>query len=126
MQQASNESGQEAFLWHKDGYLAYDTVMFYILTIGFVGNGLTLNVWHQREHRNHSVNSLMMNLALEDIFIFALSYPIAIQARGEVSGQVSMHVVCLCKRYRGYSVHRNPNWNGFSFALWPEASQLWY
>ena len=80
MQQASNQSGQEAFLWHKDGYLAYGTVMFCILTIGFVGNGLTLIVLHQRELRNRGVNSLMMNLALADIFIVALGYPIAIQA----------------------------------------------
>ncbi|PFX17165.1 melanopsin-like isoform X2 [Stylophora pistillata] len=80
MQQASNQSGQEEFLWHKDGYLAYGTVMFCILTIGFVGNGLTLVVLYQREHRNRGVNSLMLNLALADIFIVALGYPIAIQA----------------------------------------------
>ena len=48
MERASNQSSQEIFVWHKDGYLAYGIVMFCILTIGFVGNGLTLIVFKGR------------------------------------------------------------------------------
>ena len=54
--------------------------MFLILTIGFVGNIFTLLVLFQREHRNRGVNSLMINVAMADIFIVVLGYPIAIQA----------------------------------------------
>ena len=87
MQQATNQSGtgQDTFVWHKDGYMAYGVVMFLILTFGFFGNLLTLLVLQQREHRSRSVTPLMINLALADIFIVAFGYPISIQAnlRGE-------------------------------------------
>lgn len=87
MQQATNESGQDTFVW-QDGYIAYGIVMFLILTFGFVGNVLTLVVLYQREHRVRSVTPLMINLALADIFIVAFGYPIAIHSnlRGRLLG----------------------------------------
>ena len=86
IQQTMKQSNQAPFIWHKDGYFAYGFVMFFILTVGFLGNVFTLLVLHQREHRRRSVTPLMINLALADIFIIVFGYPIAIQAnlRGEL------------------------------------------
>jgi len=86
MEQALNQSDQGTFVWQKDGYFAYGFVMFLILTIGFLGNVLTLLVLQQREHRGRSVTPLMINLAVADIFIIVFGYPVAIHAnlRGEL------------------------------------------
>lgn len=80
MQQDANQSGQETFVWHEKGYLAYGISMFLILSIGFVGNVLTLLVLKQREHRTRGVTPLMINVALADISIIVFGYPIAIQS----------------------------------------------
>lgn len=80
MQPATSQSGEETFVWHKEGYLAYGTVMFLILSFGFVGNVLTLLVLQQREHRTRSVTPLMINVAVADISIIVFGYPIAIQS----------------------------------------------
>lgn len=80
MQQDANQSGQETFVWHEKGYLAYGISMFLILSIGFVGNVLTLLVLKQREHRSRGVTPLMINVALADISIIVFGYPIAIQS----------------------------------------------
>ena len=86
MNQDLNQNLKGTFIWHKDGYLAYVLVMFLILSVGFIGNVLTLLVLKQREHRRQSLTPLMINLALADIFIIVFGYPIAIQAnlRGEL------------------------------------------
>lgn len=86
MQPVRNQSDQEIFLWHKNGYFLYGFVMFFILAVGFLGNVLTLLVLKHRKHRRRSVTPLMINLALADILIIVIGYPIAIQAnlRGEL------------------------------------------
>ena len=86
MQQDANQSGQETFVWHERGYLAYGISMFLILSFGFIGNVLTLLVLKQPEHRSRGVTPLMINVALADISIVLFGYPIAIQStfRGEL------------------------------------------
>ena len=87
MQPVENKSDQGTFIWHKNaGYFAYGFVMFLILSVGFLGNVLTLLVLHQREHRRRSVTPLMINLAVADIFIIVFGYPIAIQ--GNLRGKL--------------------------------------
>lgn len=80
MEKAISNGDQETFTGHKEGYLSFGIVMFAILTVGLVGNVLTLLVLQQRDHRRQTVSPLMMNLALADIFIIVFGYPIAIQA----------------------------------------------
>ena len=80
MQHDANQSGQETFIWHEKGYLAYGISMFLILSFGLVGNVLTLLVLKQREHRSRGVTPLMVNVALADISIIVFGYPIAIQS----------------------------------------------
>lgn len=84
MQHHMNQSN--AGSWHNPSYFAYSFVMFFILTVGFLGNTLTLLVLREREHRSRSITPLMMNLALADVFIIVFGYPIAIQAnlRGQL------------------------------------------
>ena len=55
--------------------------MFFILSVGFVGNVLTLLVLQRREHRNRIVTPLMINLAFADTFIVVFGYPVAISAK---------------------------------------------
>ena len=78
--QSTTQSSQGTFVREKGGYVAYGVVMFFILTVGFLGNVLTLLVLHKREHRKRSVTPLMINLAWADIFIIVFGFPVAIQA----------------------------------------------
>lgn len=57
-------------------YLTYATVMFFVLTIGFLGNVVTLVVLRYREHRRKVITPLMINLAVADLVIIVLVYPI--------------------------------------------------
>ena len=77
---ATDQHQKETSAWREEGYIAYGIVMFMILTVGFVGNVLTLLVLHRREHRKKSVTPLMINLAFADIFIIVFGYPVAISA----------------------------------------------
>ena len=72
------------FKWQVT-FLAYGIVMFLILTVGFLGNALTLIVLRHRKHRKKAVTPLMINLAIADIFIIVFGYPviISVNLRGE-------------------------------------------
>ena len=81
MQESNNHSYQGThFVINKGDYFAYGFVMFLILTIGFLGNVMTLVVLYQHEHRKRTMTPLMVNLALADIFIILFGYPVALQA----------------------------------------------
>lgn len=80
MQQAINKTDLGSFVWRKDGYLTYGVSMAVILTVGFLGNVLTLLVLKEREQRRRGVAPLMINLALANIFIMTFGYPIVLQA----------------------------------------------
>ena len=53
----------------------YVTVMFFVLTVGFLGNVLCIIILRYREHRRKLITPLMMNLAVADILIIVLVYP---------------------------------------------------
>lgn len=74
------KQSEDIFSENKSGFLAYGLVMFFILTIGFLGNVLTLFVLIRPEHRRRNLTPLMINLALADIFIIIFGYPVVIQA----------------------------------------------
>ena len=80
MKEFINQSDQGALLVNNGGYYAYGFVMFFILTVGFIGNIMTLVVLYQHEHRRRTMTPLMLNLALADIFIIVFGYPVAMQA----------------------------------------------
>ena len=75
-----NQSLHQASIWSNHGYMVYGFVMASILTIGFVGNVLTLLVLQRTEHRSRSVTPLMINLACAGLFIVVFGYPVAINA----------------------------------------------
>lgn len=52
--------------------------MFVVVTVGFLGNVLTLIILQYREHRKKVLTPLMINLAVADIFIIILVYPVII------------------------------------------------
>ena len=70
---ASHGSG-ESFNW-KAIYIMYATVMFLVLTVGFLGNILSFFIFRYPEHRKKVINPLMINLAVADILIIVLVYP---------------------------------------------------
>lgn len=59
-------------------YLTYATVMFFVLTVGFLGNVVTLIVLRYREHRRKVITPLMINLAVADLVIIVLVYPVIV------------------------------------------------
>ena len=62
----------------NEAYGAYGIVMFLIITMGLSGNITTIVTLLQPEHRTKSVTYLMLNLAVADIFICGLGYPVAV------------------------------------------------
>ncbi|XP_068744170.1 rhodopsin-like [Montipora capricornis] len=80
MKEFINQSDQVTHHVSNGGYYAYGVVMFFILTVGFIGNIMTLVVLYQHEHRRRTMTPLMLNLALADIFIIVFGYPVAMQA----------------------------------------------
>ncbi|KAL9974516.1 hypothetical protein ACROYT_G011561 [Oculina patagonica] len=63
------------FKWHAI-YLTYAIVMFLVLTVGFLGNVLTLVILRYPEHRRKVIAPLMINLAVADILLIVLVYPV--------------------------------------------------
>lgn len=59
-------------------YFAYAVVMFAVVTVGFLGNVLTLIILHYREHRKKVLTPLMINLAVGDILMVIVVYPVVI------------------------------------------------
>ena len=54
----------------------YGTAMFFVLTIGFLGNVITIIILRYRVHRKKIITPLMLNLAVSDILITVLVYPV--------------------------------------------------
>ena len=54
----------------------YGTVMFFVLTIGFLGNVISIIILRYRVHRKKIITPLMLNLAVSDILITVLVYPV--------------------------------------------------
>ncbi|XP_058953384.2 melanopsin-like [Pocillopora verrucosa] len=69
--------GGKSFNW-RAMYLAYAVVMFAVVTVGFLGNVLTLIILHYREHRKKVLTPLMINLAVGDILMVIVVYPVVI------------------------------------------------
>lgn len=80
MLESTNQSAEETILITKGSYYAYGVVMFFILTVGFLGNVMTLLVLFQHEHRKKAMTPYMVNIALADIFIILFGYPVAMRA----------------------------------------------
>nr|FAA00406.1 TPA: opsin [Nematostella vectensis] len=66
--------------WGSEGPVAYGVVMSLILTTGLAGNILTIIVLMRREHRSKVITPFMINVAVLDLIIIALGYPVAIIA----------------------------------------------
>ena len=62
--------------------------MFAILSIGFLGNALTVIILRRHEHASKSLTPLMINLSIGSLIIIVLGYPVVISLllRG---GQIS-------------------------------------
>ena len=63
----------------ENARLGYAVVMFVIITFGLLCNIAMIIVLKQVEHRAKTVSHLIMNLALADIIICALGYPVVVQ-----------------------------------------------
>lgn len=59
-------------------YAYYGASMFIILSMGLVGNTLTLIVLMHPQHRNKSMTSLMVNLCVADLLVCLLGYTVAV------------------------------------------------
>lgn len=91
-------STNSSFNWQSI-YLAYATVMFLILLLGFFGNLFTIIVLRQREHRRKSITPLMMNIAIADLLIIIFGYPVLISTN--LNGKLM------------YTGSHYCNWSGF-------------
>lgn len=69
---------ESVFSWHDAWYLAYGIVMFAILSIGFLGNTLTVIILRRPEHASKSLTPLMINLSIGSLIIIVLGYPVVI------------------------------------------------
>ncbi|KXJ29501.1 Red-sensitive opsin-2 [Exaiptasia diaphana] len=58
----------------KSVYVAYGTVMFFILCLGLAGNLLSIPVLLHRDHRKKSVTSLMLNMCVVDVLLCSVGY----------------------------------------------------
>lgn len=58
----------------KGSYVAYGTVMFFILCLGMAGNLLTIPVLLHRDHRRKSVTPLMLNVCVVDVILCTVGY----------------------------------------------------
>ncbi|XP_031572514.1 melanopsin-like isoform X2 [Actinia tenebrosa] len=76
----TNASSTGSLAWYDRNYYSYGTVMFFILTLGFLGNVLTIIVFLQREQRTKVIAPFVINLAVADLFIVLFGYPVAITA----------------------------------------------
>lgn len=69
---------ERTFDWHDAWYLAYGIVMFAILSIGFLGNALTVIILRRHEHVSKSLTPLMINMSIGSLIIIVLGYPVVI------------------------------------------------
>ncbi|XP_031563535.1 rhodopsin-like [Actinia tenebrosa] len=63
-----------------DGKWVYGGFMFFVLSVGILGNVLTIIVFLQREQRSKAIAPFVINLAVADLFIVVFGYPVAITA----------------------------------------------
>lgn len=75
----SNHSNQDSSDWQDAGYIAYATVMFTIISVGFLGNILSAIVLCQPFHRKQPLAPLMLNIVLGDLFLIVFAYPTLMQ-----------------------------------------------
>lgn len=61
--------------WQDASYVVYFTIMFVILTTGFLGNLVTIIVLYQPYHRKQTLAPPMLSLALGDLFVIVFGYP---------------------------------------------------
>lgn len=71
---AMSENGSNADIG-QTVYFGYATVMFLVLTVGFLGNVASLVILRYPGHRGKLINPLMLNLAVVDLLIIVLVYP---------------------------------------------------
>lgn len=83
------ETTNPSFDLNEPGCVAYVTVMFVILSLGFLGNALTILVLYQPTHRNETLTPLMLNLAVAGLFITVFGYPMSVSViltGGDIGG----------------------------------------
>ena len=73
----TSSTEEKPFKWQAI-YLTYSIVMFLVLTVGFLGNLLTLIILRYPEHRKKVINPLMINLAVANLLITLLVYPVSV------------------------------------------------
>ena len=66
------------FSWHNAWYLTYGIVMFAILSIGFLGNALTVVILRRPQHARKALTPLMINLSIGSLIIIVLGYPVVL------------------------------------------------
>ncbi|KAM7443612.1 hypothetical protein ABFA07_007689 [Porites harrisoni] len=66
------------FNWDNVWHLAYAVIMIAILSIGFLGNALTVIILRRHEHASKSLTPLMLNLSIGSLIIIILGYPVII------------------------------------------------
>lgn len=93
LQQENMASSKEqepgtTFSWHDAWYLTYGIVMFAILSIGFLGNALTVIILRRPQHVRKALTPLMINLSIGSLIIIVLGYPVVITLL-MTGGQVS-------------------------------------
>jgi hypothetical protein len=67
-------STSDEYQLSRSSYVAYGTVMFFILCLGLAGNLLTIPVLLHRDHRRKKVTPLMLNMCIVDILLCAVGY----------------------------------------------------
>ena len=66
------------FNWDNVWHLAYAVIMIAILSIGFLGNALTVIILRRHEHAGKSLTPMMLNLSIGSLIIIILGYPVII------------------------------------------------
>lgn len=78
MQFSREEDPQSGFNWNHAWFIAYGVVMIAVLSIGFLGNTMTVIILRKHEHASKSLTPLMINLAIASLIIIVLGYPLVI------------------------------------------------
>lgn len=75
LKSSSNRTNQDSSNWQEAQYIAYATVMCTILTIGFLGNILSVIVLCQPYHRKQPLAHLMLSIVVGDLILIVFGYP---------------------------------------------------
>lgn len=78
MQFSREEDPPSGFNWNNAWFIAYGVVMIAVLSIGFLGNTMTVIILRKHEHASKSLTPLMINLAIASLIIIVLGYPLVI------------------------------------------------